>query len=286
VNKISGVYCIENILDGKKYIGKSINMDSRWKDHRWLLKNNKHGNDYLQNSYNIHGEENFKFWIVQEIDNNNSEVLILMETYWIVYYNSHIQFGRGYNLTFGQEGINGCVYSEQTRQKMSKSQSGENNPNFGKTTSDETKSKISKSLMGREGRKHSQETRDKISKGNKDKKCTDESKERMSKGQMGNKNSLGIHRSEKTKNSISTTLLGMKKAKNPSSQYHGVTKDKKRNNWMVYIGYNKKSLFIGNFKYETEAALAYNMIALELYGWKAKLNLIVQEEIDALWEMD
>ena len=40
------------------------------------------------------------------------------------------------------------------------------------------------------------------------------------------------------------------------------------------------------FKYEMEAAMAWNEMALDLYGWKIKdrLNKITQEEIDKLWE--
>jgi hypothetical protein len=30
----SGIYCIENIIDGKKYIGYAIDINRRWQNHR------------------------------------------------------------------------------------------------------------------------------------------------------------------------------------------------------------------------------------------------------------
>lgn len=43
---------------------------------------------------------------------------------------------------------------------------------------------------------------------------------------------------------------------------------------MVDYGYNYSSLFLGYFDSEEEAALAYNIKAVELYGEFAKLNII------------
>ena len=48
--KICGIYCIENIINHKKYIGQSQNVFRRMYNHKNLLRNNKHHNSYLQNS--------------------------------------------------------------------------------------------------------------------------------------------------------------------------------------------------------------------------------------------
>jgi len=63
-----GIYKIANILNNKVYIGSSNNIYSRFKDHKTLLRNNKHHSNHLQNAWNKYGEENFEFNIVEEIE--------------------------------------------------------------------------------------------------------------------------------------------------------------------------------------------------------------------------
>lgn len=46
------------------------------------------------------------------------------------------------------------------------------------------------------------------------------------------------------------------------------------NKWTASISYNKKSFFLGYFKTEKEAAIAYNKKAIELHGEFANLNVI------------
>lgn len=56
------------------------------------------------------------------------------------------------------------------------------------------------------------------------------------------------------------------------SVYKGVTKDKK--SWIARIGYNNKKLYIGRYKTEKDAAIAYNQKALALFGCNAYINNI------------
>ncbi len=57
----SGVYVIENILNGNTYIGSSMHLKRRWTIHRWFLRNGSHHNNHLQNAFNCYGEGAFIF---------------------------------------------------------------------------------------------------------------------------------------------------------------------------------------------------------------------------------
>jgi len=71
-----------------------------------------------------------------------------------------------------------------------------------------------------------------------------------------------------------------------SSKYVGVSKNnnKKNDTWKSSIHYNYEIYYLGTFQTEVEAAIAYNEASLELFGWKAVLNNITQEEINSIWE--
>lgn len=64
----SGVYQIVNIVNGRKYIGSSKNIEKRFEEHRKNLKTNKHINIILQRSYNKYGENSFIYEIVEECE--------------------------------------------------------------------------------------------------------------------------------------------------------------------------------------------------------------------------
>jgi group I intron endonuclease len=68
-DKICGVYCIKNIINNNLYIGSSKNLKLRYFNHKTKLKNNKHENKHLQNAWNLYGEQNFKFYIIEEVEN-------------------------------------------------------------------------------------------------------------------------------------------------------------------------------------------------------------------------
>jgi hypothetical protein len=68
------------------------------------------------------------------------------EIYMIAVF-GRIDLGTGilHNMTNGGEGVSGRVLSEETRRKLSDANRGKNHPNYGKTTSLETKAKMSAS---------------------------------------------------------------------------------------------------------------------------------------------
>lgn len=152
------VYCIENTLNGKKYVGVTKGeIVRRFKQHKEKAKN-KTEKQHLHNAIIKHGQENF---IVYQLDEAvNKEELFEKEKFWIKKLNTK---NEGYNETDGGEGSYGRVVSEQTRKKISKS-------NTGRVQSEEEKKKRSESCKGMNskeknpfyGRKHTQETIQKI----------------------------------------------------------------------------------------------------------------------------
>lgn len=80
-SKIMGIYQIKNIINNKIYIGSSKDINNRWKSHIGLLNNNKHHSWKLQSDWNVFKEDNFKFEIIEII--NNSDSLLEIEQQWL-----------------------------------------------------------------------------------------------------------------------------------------------------------------------------------------------------------
>jgi group I intron endonuclease len=69
-NLRSYLYKITNTKNGKWYIGSTINPpERRFRTHKYNLNKGSHANQKLQASWNVHGQENFKFEVIGEWDN-------------------------------------------------------------------------------------------------------------------------------------------------------------------------------------------------------------------------
>jgi len=248
---ISGIYCIENLINGKKYIGFSTDIYKRWKIHVTSLDGNYHENWYLQNAWNKYKKESFMFKIIEEYP-PVEEILKLMEIYFISYYNSFRGNGKGYNLTKGGEGNLGWIPTKKARRNMSKANSGENNPNYGKHPSPETLEKQSK---GNKGKIISPETRKKISISATGRIHSPESIKKTADARRG------THLSPKTKKKIGDANLGKKRVR-ASSPFYGVSKHGNEN-WQANIWVKGKYNYIGIFKIEIDAAKAYDKYVIE-----------------------
>ena len=107
-----GIYKIENKVNGKVYIGQSIDIKTRWKCHISYLNNGTHNNKHLQSAWDKYGKENFNFNVVEKCD---VEDLNEREIYWIDKYDSYIN-KNGYNLTLGGDG--GRTIEPETIEKI------------------------------------------------------------------------------------------------------------------------------------------------------------------------
>ena len=115
---VCGIYCIENMISNKKYIGQSIDIYERWKDHKRKLNNDKHRNRYLQRAWNKHKECNFKFYILKQCD---VELLDKWEVYYIDLFDCNNSL-YGYNIESGGN-LNKKI-AKETKDKMSQSAKG------------------------------------------------------------------------------------------------------------------------------------------------------------------
>jgi group I intron endonuclease len=213
-----GIYCINNLYNNKRYIGKSINIEDRWKYHKKKLKKGKHNNSHLQKAWEIYGEKNFGFSIIQECSENN---LNNLEKYWSTFYNTeNPEFG--YNI---RETGRGARHSKETKEKMRIAK-------IGKPFSDKHKENLSKNHADFSGKNSCWFG----------KSFSDEHKRKLSENHA---NFSGIN---------SPSLC--KKYPNASSKYYGVSFNKNSKKWIACVYYNNSRNFLGYFDNEYDAALS------------------------------
>ena len=192
----SGIYVIENMINNKKYIGQSVNVEKRLNNHKRMLVNNTHFNQHLQSSFNHYGLSDFNFRIIKECSEKD---LDNWERWYIRVFNTQNR-ECGYNILDG--GAGGGCYTDEMKQKFSKMQIGEKNhmygvtgkkhPRYGKTHTNEVKQKLKELGQKRVGennpffgKKHSEETKQKISQANKGRNLwSDEDKQKMRKERL------------------------------------------------------------------------------------------------------
>jgi len=208
------VYSATNLINGKKYIGQTVNFDRRKKAH---IKTND--NRYFHNAIRKYGKDNFKWDILCEC--KTKEILNIMETFKIIVNHTH-NSEEGYNCTWG--GDDNPMNNKETRIKVGVSNTGKvrtdeykrnlSDMNKGKILSDETRKKISRSRIGivfsadhlkniglaSKGRIVSEETREKISNTANGRVVSDETKKKISASLKGHKHS------DETKKRISVSL--------------------------------------------------------------------------------
>ena len=185
--KRSGIYLITNNINGKQYIGQSIDIDTRWRQHC-----NAKDNFAIHNAIKKYGKENFSFEVLLECP---VDMLNVWERDMIALYDCISP--NGYNLTEGGEGYK-C--SEETKIKISAAMKGRipwnkgvhlESPMKGKHHSEEAKKKMSEAKKGRISNR-------------KGVPCSEEHKRKISEANKGRiSNRKGKHHSEESKRKMS-----------------------------------------------------------------------------------
>jgi len=281
VNKNCGIYQIRNILTRVCYAGQSIDIKDRERHHWNSLKNNKHDNSHLQNSYNKHGRNKFVF-----------EVLLYCEPEELTYYeqffvDKYVSLKLTYNICRKcVDSTKGFCHSKETREKLSKAAKNR------LPMTEETKNRISEATRGKNhhawgkkgkdsplwGKTRSEETKEKIGIANKGHIVTDETKEKLRKSRVGFKHTpetkikmsrshMGTIISDKTRQKLSDTNVGKKKGNNTSSKHVGICYRKDSKKWSARIRINRKRVFLGLFTTEKKAIGAYKNKLREIGGF-------------------
>lgn len=204
----SVVYFILNLINGKYYIGSSINWKKRWKDHVVELRLNRHLNKHLQSAWNMYGEESFQFIIVEEVFDTSK--LEEIEQLWINA-SQCCDPDFGYNHCSVAGNVSGRKASEETKALLSAMRKG-------KPRSEEDKRKISE---GSKGRIVSYETRLKLQLSHLGHKHSEETRKKMSKAKIGNTINNGR---KQTKERIEKRVAHLRGRKHDKPRYRKIDK--------------------------------------------------------------
>jgi group I intron endonuclease len=134
------IYLIENKINGKKYIGQTIQKDinQRWNKHKQV--NKSFIGTILYNAYNKYGISNFKFKLICICFDEDTNKF---EEEYIKQYNT--LYPTGYNMI---EGGKNRKFTPILKKILSEKLKGDKHPNFGKHLSEETKKKLSEKNKG------------------------------------------------------------------------------------------------------------------------------------------
>ncbi len=192
--KISGIYKIQNALNGKLYVGSAINFAKRFGQHLRLLRSGAHHSVKLQRAWSKHGPDAFSITVVEFVA--DLDQLIEREQYWIERFDA-VKFG--YNMTPTAGSLLGMKHSFETKEMMRKAATGHiKSPehrknlslaNTGKKMSEETRQKMREAKLGKKREPHSLETRAKMSASSMGKSVPKEARSNMAAAQLGKKHS-------------------------------------------------------------------------------------------------
>lgn len=183
------IYKIINLVNDNFYVGSTVNKKVRFRQHRKLLRENRHHCKHLQAAWNKYGEAKFDFVVVEEVADPG--VLWSAEERWLTEHH-----GKAY-----------CYNSGRSPDAPWRGITGPTHPNFGRPMSGAQKQEISQTLKGfyaedyfnhpRVGKTHTEETRAQIS---------------AAKRARPSRPWLGKERSQETKDKISAKQRGVPKA--------------------------------------------------------------------------
>jgi len=146
---VCGVYKITNRVNGKCYVGCSVDVRLRWVDHRARRHRNHHLS--ISRAFRKYGIDNFSFELLEQC---TPEVLGEREIHWIA------ELRPEYNRTFGGAGRLGLRLSPEAKAILSR----KGKEQWRKMTPEQQRQRVENNLIGPlPGHKRSWEMRQRIS---------------------------------------------------------------------------------------------------------------------------
>lgn len=296
------IYRLVNRQTGMSYVGQTINLKKRLRDHK-SLSNTGDKEDNVRpivKALREFGFESFDVEILYESDEfaNKEELTSLLDEKEIFYIEKFNSIENGYNLTKGGKGMlglpsskhqketvrklmTGRIVSEKEREEMSirakkmwtnedirkrisEKLSGENNPHYGKKYPNRKRPDLL-------GKKRSEETRRKISEAKKGK---------------------GHSQSEETRRKISETMKGVPKSESHQRNAAKAKIGKKvPSKWKPVLQYSTEGVFIKEWQSIREPQNIYNSRQIGMcargrfntiagYIWRYKISDEIPQKIE------
>lgn len=85
---MQGIYSIRCVYENNVYIGSSVDINRRWKEHISKLNKGTHSNKRLQEDWDAYGDESFIFEILEETTNLIESEQKYIDSFWPACYNS------------------------------------------------------------------------------------------------------------------------------------------------------------------------------------------------------
>lgn len=117
------IYCYTNKINGKKYIGQTINPNSRYNAHKSAVynTNNQEYNTPVHQAMRKYGYENFSYEVLEE-NIDDVELLNKLESYYIKTMHT-LTTEHGYNILPGGYNSKRPPFSEEHKRKLSEAHS-------------------------------------------------------------------------------------------------------------------------------------------------------------------
>jgi group I intron endonuclease len=218
----AGIYKLTCTDNGKLYVGKSINIERRLKQHKASK-----GKCYLQNAIVKHGWDSFTIEILEVFEDFNklkdNNTLLEIESYYISLFDS-TDANKGYNRCEYSNDVTGIPLSEEHKEKLRQANLGKSftqerienirQAHIGIPLSDKHKESI---RLGHVGTTLSDETKRKIGEAHSGKILSEEHKEKLRQAHIGK------ILSEETRKKMSLSRKGV-----PRKPFTEETKEKMR----------------------------------------------------------